>query len=1069
MKNRIGLVLSMLVGILLAGYSVAFGSPDYTIRLVSGIIQPAEDTGEFTQLSGDLQQRESVHCLVQLFEVPDSRTRSALEQAGITLLDFIPHYAWLASLNRLITPSQAKSLGIRWAGSLDPAAKQHPRIQRGDYGEWSDYEDGKVIITVRLYADVAAITGETLARTYGAVTGDFIQTLNTWVMAIDPELIEAVAAEDAVEWIDVLPPPLTAINDVAREVVGANTVQGPPYRLDGSGTTVCVYDAGMIDNTHDDFAGRIALGEGGSTASHATHVAGSVGGDGANSGGQYRGMAPGCNLVSFKYEECDPYCLYNSPQDIEGNYGTAITMYGADLATNSIGSNIASNGYNCDWEGDYELVSELVDNIVRGSLGTPFIVVFAAGNERGNGRCGTTYSTMGVPAGAKNIITVGATDDYDDITYFSSWGPTDDGRTKPEVCAPGLNIYSTLPGNTYGNMSGTSMSTPITSGCIALVLEQLSSSYPGLTVLPSTVKAILINTAVDLGNTGPDYVYGYGRVDVQAAVDAVMNGHFLEDQVAVHETDHHAFNVPGGTSSLRVSLAWMDPAAAPMSDPTLVNDLDITLTSPSSTVYHPYILNPSSPSNPATTGADHINNSEQIVVEDPEEGQWTINICSTDLPDGPQSYSVAASLPILTGYGTVNGTVTDASTSLPIGGVLVENLSGLQSTTTNPSGEYELFLPASTLTLQYSAFGYVTDTEVVTVPDGGTVTQDKALTPAPTGALYGYVYDPDDAPICGAEVEALDVPIEPVFTNELGYYTLNLPIGHEYTVRARAAGYGDDQYTIDFDGSMQQDFHLTAQVCYDFESPQGWTAGAPGDDATTGIWERTDPQGTYYGGNPVQPEDDHTEPPGVNCWVTGGSAGSGAGSYDVDDGRTTLLSPVWDLTNYESVILELWTWYSNDEGAAPGTDYFVVDVSCDGGSNWVNLINTNDNWEYWRNDRFNLETYVALTNQVQLRVVASDEGEGSLVEAAVDDVCLYGSTPQVPDAPTELVVLLEGCDIHLFWQPSDGATGYRIERALELDGTYELVENVGAEILDWVHTGGASTDGIAFYRVIATR
>ncbi len=620
MKSRIGLFLLAFIYILVVANSLSFAAPDYAIRLVSGEITPGEDTGEFTQLSGGLREGEVAHCLVQMQTIPSERERAALELAGLKLLDPIPQNAWLATLSKPMTPQQAKALGVRWVKSLQAVDKQHPRILRGEFGPWADYEEEKVLVTVRLYADVPKVTGENIAKIYGAITGDYIQTLNMWVMAVDPAAIDAMAGEDAVEWIDALPPPLTAVNDVAREVVGANTVQATPYNLDGAGITVCVYDGGMVDASHSDFAGRITLGESGSTSDHATHVAGSVGGDGANSSGQYRGMAPGCDLVSYEYESCDPYCLYNSPQDIESNYQSAITIYGANLATNSIGSNVAANGYDCAWNGDYESTSELLDNIVRGSLGNPFLVAFAAGNERGYGTCGTTYSTMGVPAGAKNIITVGATDDVDAMTDFSSWGPTDDGRIKPEVCAPGEDIYSTIPGNSYGNKSGTSMATPITSGCIALVLEQFAASYPGLTPLPSTVKAILINTALDLGNTGPDYAYGFGRIDVQAAVDAVIDGHFLEGELATGQTNNDTFNVSPGTPSLRVSLSWMDPAAAPMSNPTLINDLDITLTSPSSTVYYPYILNPGSPSNPATTGADHINNSEQIVVSSPESG-----------------------------------------------------------------------------------------------------------------------------------------------------------------------------------------------------------------------------------------------------------------------------------------------------------------------------------------------------------------------------------------------------------------------------------------------------------------
>ncbi|MFH1277566.1 MAG: hypothetical protein ABIK65_04230, partial [Candidatus Eisenbacteria bacterium] len=171
----------------------------------------------------------------------------------------------------------------------------------------------------------------------------------------------------------------------------------------------------------------------------------------------------------------------------------------------------------------------------------------------------------------------------------------------------------------------------------------------------------------------------------------------------------------------------------------------------------------------------------------------------------------------------------------------------------------------------------------------------------------------------------------------------------------------------------------------EFESnPTDWTLGVGDDDATTGMWEWGDPQGTTYSGQ-LQPEDDHTPDPGVNCFATGLLAGSSAGTYDVDGGKTTILSPVFDLSNATMAIVTYWRWYTNNQGNAPGEDFWVVQVNDGGG--WVDLENTSASDNSWSKKQFALPS---LSSTVQFRFVASDEINGSLVEAAVDDFLLEG-------------------------------------------------------------------------------
>lgn len=196
----------------------------------------------------------------------------------------------------------------------------------------------------------------------------------------------------------------------------------------------------------------------------------------------------------------------------------------------------------------------------------------------------------------------------------------------------------------------------------------------------------------------------------------------------------------------------------------------------------------------------------------------------------------------------------------------------------------------------------------------------------------------------------------------------------------------------------------------DMEADRGWTVGAAGDDANSGLWVRADPVGTEYNSAVVQMEDDHTPAPGVQCFVTGNAnPGDSAGTNDVDGGTTTLLSPVFDLTGAITATASYWRWYTNDLGNNPGEDWWDVAVTSNG-VDWVALEHTQVSDESWQLFSFQLQTYVELTDHVQLRFVAADLGAGSLVEAGVDDFLLnasYGistAAPSGPELPQHMVL-----------------------------------------------------------------
>ena len=311
------------------------------------------------------------------------------------------------------------------------------------------------------------------------------------------------------------------------------------YEVDGTGVSALVFDTGAVSPTHADFSGRLVNNDAVLPSPHATHVAGTVAGNGAASNGMNAGMAPGASIESFALDLTGgSFLLYTDPGDIELDYRQGLQR-GVDVANASLGSNVAANGLPCSLIGDYGDTAALIDSIARGALGEPLIMTWSAGNERNLPDCGNLYSTIAPPAAAKNPIMIGATNSNDhSLTTFTSWGPTDDGRLRPDICAPGCQvggdggITSCALNGQYSVLCGTSMSAPTVCGLIALILESYRIQYPATDdPLNSTMKALLAHTALDLETLGPDYSSGYGDVQALAALDHVSNGDFFEERL----------------------------------------------------------------------------------------------------------------------------------------------------------------------------------------------------------------------------------------------------------------------------------------------------------------------------------------------------------------------------------------------------------------------------------------------------------------------------------------------------------------------------------------------------------
>jgi len=609
------------------------------------------------------------HVLLQLDYIPTASQQAKLAAQGIQLQTYVPEQAWIALVPAGELAATAKVTGVRWIGPWQPADKIQPSLQAGQVSGYALHPSGRVMVMVLLHADVSLDQGETLVHAHnGVVAGRLTlpRALTAWLMPAD---IVGLAAEEAVLWLEEGPPPLTATNDGVREALRVTPVFNTG--LTGSGVKLFVYDVGHVDS-HPAFTGRLTYVDDSAVEDHSTHVAGTAAGSGAGSptGRNLRGVAPAARIYSAGYSGSETgVTFWDNAGDIQADYATARKTYGVDLSTTSLGSNMAQYagqypGYSCDKEGDYGVVSGLIDGIVRGdnaTVGSPYISVWSNGNERGfyeMGTCGTMYHTTPPPSCAKNPIHVGATNsDNNTMTAFTSWGPCDDGRLKPIVSGPGCEsgemgeygINSTILDNEYGLNCGTSMAAPAVAGVATLAIQKYRMVIGSSTARPSNamVKAWMIHTAKDLGHPGPDYMYGYGEVDAQAVINLIGNpANYLTDSLRQGETDEFSYQVPTNTHQLKVSLAWDDPAAAEFAATSLVNNLNLEVVSPASVTSYPYSLDPSHPDQPATaSGPNTLDNQEQVVINNPVAGEWKIRVVGIRVTptSGTQSYALAFS------------------------------------------------------------------------------------------------------------------------------------------------------------------------------------------------------------------------------------------------------------------------------------------------------------------------------------------------------------------------------------------------------------------------------------------
>jgi len=400
----------------------------------------------------------------------------------------------------------------------------------------------------------------------------------------------------------------------------------PSHQLTGKGVVMGEWDGGGADD-HIDYQFRhtrvdpfINNGNG----RHATHVAGTMLGAGIKDPSA-KGMAPEATFYSYDF-------FGNVPAEMD----SACRKYGIEFTQNSYSY---GSGFDvCNRRGSYDNTSVALDRVVNKYPNV--LHVFSAGNSRGSnclaGGYGTVHSGF---QSSKNSISVGAVRYTDVNSWFSSYGPLKDGRLKPEITAVGVDVYSTFPNHAYrGGYNGTSMSCPGTSGTAALITQLYKEKFD---TLPDAhlIKGVLCNAADDLGRAGPDFQYGFGRLNSFVAANIINDSNFVVDTVNQMGTFSDTLFIDN-PHLFKVMLCYTDLEATSAASTALVNDLDLYLIDDAGDTLFPWVLNPSSPTTTAVRGTDHLNNIEQVTIETPTSDYFVYTVRGSNVVSGNQIFSV---------------------------------------------------------------------------------------------------------------------------------------------------------------------------------------------------------------------------------------------------------------------------------------------------------------------------------------------------------------------------------------------------------------------------------------------
>ncbi|MBT5089788.1 MAG: S8 family serine peptidase, partial [Flavobacteriales bacterium] len=569
---------------------------------------------------------------IQFSEIPSEEQKNILVKDGVKFLEYIPVNTYVVSVSTSFSDiDKLREFGAISLQNILPEQKIDPKLHNGKCPEWA-LDKNIASIKVLFYKNVNMdfISYDISKNRYSII--EMNARAHYIVLDVPIEKIEQVSQLPYVSFIEPIDPPSEKENKTGRTLHRSNTINtnyASGRHYNGEGINIMMQDDGLV-GPHIDRQGRIdqsfCVGCSSSSSNdHGDHVSGTIMGAG-NLDPLGKGMADG----AFLY-------VYSSSNN---NYYNVPTIYQNNDVT--ITSKSYSNGCNAGYT---SLARDLDEQI---NLYPSLIHVFSAGNS-GSSNCsyGAGSGWGNVTGGhkqAKNVITVANLSLTGSLANSSSRGPAHDGRIKPDIGAKGTSVYSPVSPYAYATYTGTSMACPGIAGVMAQLYQVYKDLNAGQNPSSALMKCLMLNSADDIGNSGPDFKHGWGEVNAYRAVKILENNQYFSSSVAQSGNNYHNITVPSGTKKIKVMVYWHDKEASANSSIALVNDINITLTSPTLSTYNPWVLdytpNINNLDQPAIRGIDDRNNMEQVTITNLSSGSYTLNINGFAIPYGPQEYWV---------------------------------------------------------------------------------------------------------------------------------------------------------------------------------------------------------------------------------------------------------------------------------------------------------------------------------------------------------------------------------------------------------------------------------------------
>ena len=603
----------------------------YQLFLKNGTVLPepniSEKLNQVSNLRTSHADKKSL-VIIQFESIPGEAEKVLLKKAGIELLDYIPNKAYTATVQANYDIAILTSVHARSIVALSPEQKMQTTLTYGIIPPHAEKVKGKADLWLNFPKSFSLeeVKKELLEKGF-EILSENLKGYGILEIRVPKTSLKELANLPFVQYLQAIPGEQKSLNDRSTTNSRANilsAVSPVGFNLRGEGVVIGVGDNADPDQ-HVDLGGRVMNHSGIKGGSHGVHIMGSIGGAGIMDE-RYKGYAPKSRIVA----QINSNIWYYAP--------TYVQDYGMVITNNSYGTEVSS----CSDFGEYTLLSSLLD---QQAFDMPYLQhVFAAGNSGLINLClGLPLNFGNILSGyttAKNVISVGDATETGLLDIISSKGPTKDGRTKPDIAAQGTNIVSTIPGDRYTDGTGTSMAAASVSGGLALLYQRYRELHNQNNPQNALMKAILCNGADDKGLTGPDYSFGFGGMNLLRSLKMLDRNALFESEISNGGNNIHNITVPANTAQLKVMLYWNDPASSVLTGKALVNNLDLRVNAPDASNLLPALPDPKNVLAAAKKGIDDLNNMEQIIIDNPVEGNYTLSVNGKTIPQGSQKYVI---------------------------------------------------------------------------------------------------------------------------------------------------------------------------------------------------------------------------------------------------------------------------------------------------------------------------------------------------------------------------------------------------------------------------------------------